>query len=65
MILLVDIPESIEGSWYAGDAFVWIKDALFESSSPLRHATELYQYLSTRMDGQHILFVYSDGGPDN
>ena len=65
VILLVDIPESIEGSWYAGDVFVGIKDAVFEPSSPLRHATELYQCLSTRMDGRHILFVYSDGGPDH
>ncbi len=46
VILLVDIPESMEGSWYAGEVFVGIKDAAFEPSSPIRHATELYKCLA-------------------
>ena len=65
VILLVDIPESMEGSWYAGEIFVGIKDAAFEPSSPIRHATELYNFLVDRMNGRRILFVYSDGGPDH
>ena len=63
--ILVDIPERIECSWYSGQVFVGIKDAAFEPSSPLRHATELYNCLVNRMEGRHILFVYSDGGPDH
>ena len=63
--LLVDIPEKIECSWYPGQVFVGIKDAAFEPSSQLRHATELCNCLVNRMEGQHILFVYSDGGPEH
>ena len=63
--LLVDIPESIEGSWYSGQVLVGIKNAAFEPSSPLRHATELCNCLSGQMEGRHILFIYSDGGPDH
>ena len=63
--MLVNIPDSIEKSWYTGEVFVGLKEAVYEPSSPLRHATELYKCLSTRIEGRHILFVYSDGGPDH
>uniref|UniRef100_A0A1X7SJS1 Uncharacterized protein n=1 Tax=Amphimedon queenslandica TaxID=400682 RepID=A0A1X7SJS1_AMPQE len=65
VVLLVDIPETIDGSFYSGQVFVGLKDGIFEASSPIRHATELYKTLMTRMDGRHILFIYSDGGPDH
>ena len=65
VILLVNIPDSIEKSWYTGEVFVGLKEAVYEPSSPIRHATELYKCLSTHMEGRHILFVYSDGGPDH
>ena len=38
---LCQTPETIDGSFYRGDAFVGIKDAILEPSSPLRHCTEL------------------------
>ncbi|XP_019859353.1 PREDICTED: uncharacterized protein LOC109587561 [Amphimedon queenslandica] len=63
--LLVDIPDSIEGSFYTGQVFIGLKDSVFEPSSPIRHATELYKILLRRMSGRSILFVYSDGGPDH
>ena len=62
--LLVDIPDTIEGSFYTGQVFIGLKDSVFEPSSPIRHATELYKILSRRMNGHSILFVYSDGGTD-
>ena len=65
VILLVDVPKTIQGSWYSGEVFIGIKDAVFEPSSPIRHATELYKCLESQMDGCPILFVYSDGGPDH
>ena len=42
------------------------KDAAFEASSPIRHATQLSHVLS-RSDELHkpVLFVHSDGGPDH
>ena len=63
--LLVDIPDTIEGSFYTGQVFIGLKDSVFEPSSPIRHATELYKILLRRMNGRSILFVYSDGGPDH
>ena len=42
-----------------GQVYVAYKDA------PLRHATELYSILRTKMRSQSILYVYTDGGPDH
>ena len=39
--LVVDIPDKIDELWYRGQVFIGFKDAAFEQSSPLRHATEL------------------------
>ena len=47
---------------------LWLgfKDAVFEASSPMRHATELSQTLSRSVEFcKSILFMYSDGGPDH
>ena len=63
--LQVEIPEKFEGSWYHGKVLVGIKDAVYQSSSPLRHATELYSTLLKRIGDRSILFIYSDGGPDH
>ena len=43
--LLINIPESIEHSWYEGNVHIAYKDAVHESSSPTRHATELHSIL--------------------
>ena len=65
-MLLIDIPETIEDSWYRGQVAVGFKDAAFESSSPIRHATELSSILKSKEEYQKpVLFVYSDGGPDH
>ena len=43
-----------------------LKEAAFEQSSALRHATELHQLvLSQNMTDKPILCVYTDGGPDH
>ena len=63
--LQVEIPEKFEGSWYHGKVLVGIKDAVYQSSSPLRHATELYSTLLKRIGDRSILFIYSDGGADH
>ena len=36
VILLVNIPESQEASWYTGEVIIGIKDAVFEPSSPIK-----------------------------
>jgi hypothetical protein len=65
VVLDVEIPDKFEGSWYTGQVFVGLKDAVFQSSSPLRHATKLHTLLLQRVAARTILFIYSDGGPDH
>lgn len=38
---VVDIPEDVKESWYSGQAFVGLKEAVFEPLLPHRHMTEL------------------------
>ena len=45
---------------------VGFKDAAFEASSLIRHATQLSHVLSRSDEFRKpVLFVYSDGGPDH
>ena len=54
---LIDIPETIEGSFYCGKVFVVLKDSTFEHSSPVRHAKELKQILENRFASIQPLLV--------
>ena len=55
--LFIDIPERIEEPWYRGQVYVGYKDAAFEPSSALRHATELSNLLlSSEIDDKSVLF---------
>ena len=65
VIFRIDIPDSIDGSWYSGQVRVLLKDAAFQPSSAIRHATELNSWLCTRIGDRSILFLYTDGGPDH
>ena len=47
VIFQVNIPEEISETWYTGQVYIGFKDAVFEPSSPIRHATELYSVLSS------------------
>ena len=62
---LVDIPDDIAGSWYAGQVHVLYKDTIFEPSSPSRHGTEIVSILGERAIDYPVLFMYTDGGPDH
>ncbi|XP_028416153.1 uncharacterized protein LOC114539744 [Dendronephthya gigantea] len=63
--LIIDIPETINGSFYRGNVYVAFKDAVFEPSSPLRHSSELLQILQERGESKPVLLLYTDGGPDH
>ena len=61
VVLVVNIPDNIQESWYRGQVHVGYKDAAFEASSPMRHGTELSSLLSSNSKLQRsILFLYSD-----
>ena len=61
----IDIPDDFEGSWYSGQVCVIYKDAVFQPSSPMRHAAEVNSWLTEQLGEKSILFVYTDGGPDH
>ena len=63
--LVIDIPETVDGSFYRGDVFVGLKENAFEPSNPVRHMTELNSILRSRQDTKPILLLYTDGGPDH
>ena len=63
--LVVDIPNSIECSFYHRGVCVGVKDNIFEPSSSHRHATELNSLLTQQNDANPILMLYTDGGPDH
>ena len=42
-----------------------IKDATLESSSPLRHSTELSKLMQDQQINSPIVLLYTDGGPDH
>ncbi len=60
MLLNIDIPNSIDGSWYDGQVIAGLKEAVFEKSSAPRHATELHNILLTKMGkGVYSIVSYS------
>ena len=66
VVLIITIPDDITASWCDGQVAVTLKDAVFESSSPIRPATELCNLLSSTFGAiPPALFLYTDGGPDH
>ncbi|CAG8654999.1 543_t:CDS:2, partial [Scutellospora calospora] len=64
--MICNIPESINGDFYTGKVRIGLKDPIFQPSSPLRHATELYNILLTEnLTDKPILCLYTDSGPDH
>ena len=64
--MICNIPESINGDFYTGKVRIGLKDPIFQSSSPLRHATELYHiFFEEELSNKPVLCLYTDGGPDH
>jgi hypothetical protein len=63
----IDIPESIEHSFYNGKVFVSYKDTLFQPSTAIRHSTKFYNAIQSYYGPNipPILCLYTDGGPDH
>ena len=68
VIFFIDVPQTIEHSFYHGKVFVSYKDTLFQPSSAIRHTTEFYSAIQTYYASNTIppiLCIYTDGGPDH
>ena len=65
VVLLCDVPDDAEKSFYRGQVYVGIKDSALEPSSALRHSTELSKILLQNQISSPILVLFTDGGPDH
>ena len=63
--MICNIPESINGNFYSGKVHIGLKDPIFQPSSPIRHATELYNILLKELVDKPVLCLYMDDRPDH
>ena len=61
----INIPDTIEGSWYSDQVCITFKERVFQPSSPMGYGAELSSWLTTQLGSKSILFLYTDGGPDH
>ena len=59
VILINDIPESLEKSWYRGKACVGIKMTATDPSSPLCNATEIAKVLINKYGSKEAVPPFS------
>ena len=59
----LEVPATVEGSFYEGKVHVALKDSVFTPSSPARHSAEMSVIMKDT--DKPILKLYSDGGPDH
>ncbi|GBB99347.1 hypothetical protein RclHR1_00350003 [Rhizophagus clarus] len=65
VMMICDVPNNIEDSFYKGKVKIGLKDAIFQDSNSLRHMTEFYDILiNTKLD-HPFLMLYTDGSPDH
>ena len=69
VILVNDIPERVDKSWYRGKACVSINISATDPSTALRNATAvpnvLIEKFNTKEAGPPVLILYTDGGPEH
>jgi hypothetical protein len=71
LLLDIEIPDSVDSSWYGGQVIVTLKDKVFARSSPHRHALETVTALEGRyLRGgealtEPVFFYVTDGGSDH
>lgn len=61
----VDIPDANDESFYRGKVTLGMKDSVFQSSNPFRHAVELQHILNLKGEQKPVLMMFTDGGPDH
>ena len=69
VILLNEIPEDINGSWYRGTPHILVKSTALKPSTALRNAREIANALVKKYGNINnvppILVLYTDGGPEH
>jgi hypothetical protein len=59
-VLNVEIPQSIEGSFYRDVVLSTLKDTIFQPYSPMQHSAEMMIHLGDQCDSKLLLIIYSD-----
>ena len=62
--MVIEVPESNEGSSYQERVFVRLEENAFKPSCPRRHVAELKKVLQGLTTVKPILLLYTDNGPD-
>jgi hypothetical protein len=66
VIFFINVPTSIEDSFYHGNVYVSYKDTVFQPSNAIRHATEFFNAIQMHYTSIPPIFcLYTDGGPDH
>ena len=69
VVLLNDVPNTVDDSWYRGQPFVYIKITATEPSTALRNAVEIENALikkhGSKANIPPIIILYTDGGPEH
>jgi len=57
---IIDIPASIDGSWYDNGTHVYVglKDAVFQPPSSLRHLAELHSILIKKIGNKSFVYLH-------
>ena len=66
--LVFEIPENVTSSFYTGQIYVGIKDAVFKASDPFRYVVKLLSVYTQRKESTaclHTWFLFRDGGGDH
>ena len=62
--LFIDIPQSMDGSFYHGKVCIGVKDSVFEGSFSQCHGAELSSLLFKLNYNNPMIFLYTDCRPD-
>ena len=69
VLLIHEIPNSIDESFYRGIPYVYLKIHATEPSSAIRNAKEIADTLIEKYEGKEniptMLNIYTDGGPEH
>ncbi|GBB90534.1 hypothetical protein RclHR1_17510003 [Rhizophagus clarus] len=67
VIFFIDVPKTIEESFYYGNIFVSYKDTTFQLSNAIRYATEFFNAIQMYYISiiPSVLCLYTDGEPDH
>ena len=58
VVILIEIPEEISGSWYSWHDLVMLKQRTFQPSSPAHTSTELATIIECNAPNLPVLFMY-------